>query len=497
MKLIDLLDRSEQRQIKIIQLIQQHTHTVTIGQLTTALTSNRITIKDDLDLINSHFSELSDKLAVQLKNGVITLQRETDISASEIYFTYLKQSTKFKLLLYLLKHARMDTLTTSEALNISPSTLERRVRELNQLLTDFHLKIQNGKIIGSEIQVRHFYLQLLWFGQPYMVNEAQFDTQELQALVTRINQSMGTILSEAGIMKLKIYLNVVHFRRQTVPATFFTTAVRELHFHSHLFQDICQHLKQQAGTFKGIFKHPDELKVLFLFLIGNFCFNPQNDFVKYSLLYDLESNAGVAKVHRPMFQRINHSLADYPLSTAFFEKINVSLIQVHFRAVYLRGWLAIFGEQGIYDQLIDLPEAQFFNQATALCRMIVTELHLTSQDGAILTSEISGRYAAIYHLAFRNIHSRLTIGCDFGYEAVMTDILIDKLQQKIDARLDFTLERYNQNHQYDIIISNLHKRYPEQSNCQVFVMMGTEYNTDFKTLNHFIEKLYFKRLGQV
>lgn len=56
-------------------------------------------------------------------------------------------------------------------LNISSATLSRRVKELNDSLNEFHLKIKSGRLTGPESQIRYFYFQLFWFGRPYLENK--------------------------------------------------------------------------------------------------------------------------------------------------------------------------------------------------------------------------------------------------------------------------------------------------------------------------------------
>lgn len=58
--------------------------------------------------------------------------------------------------------------------NISLATLSRRVKELNDSLKEFHLKIKSGRLTGPENQIRYFYFQLFWFGRPYLENKKEY-----------------------------------------------------------------------------------------------------------------------------------------------------------------------------------------------------------------------------------------------------------------------------------------------------------------------------------
>ncbi|MCT3309960.1 helix-turn-helix domain-containing protein [Lactiplantibacillus pentosus] len=492
MHLFDLLDKSEQRQIKIIQLILRHSQTVSIGQIIAELDSNRLTIKKDIGLINAKFGQFSKNLTLVLKDGYLYLERDITTSADEIYAIFLTNSVKYKILIYLLSHKSIDTCSIIETLNISISTYERRAKELNQVLADFHLKIHNGQLSGSERQIRHFYLQLLWFARPYQTNQREFDSPRVQAILHELSQTNGQLFTEAGEMKLNIYLAIVNRRyhagvihAKKIPLNFDSPLYHQLHqaFQTYFSTNAYRSLDAEA-----------EVQQLFLFLISNYCFNVDIPFIRYGLQQEVDNIAAVQSVHHEISNDIRVRLLNYKFSEDFLVRIDISLIQTHFRAVFMRGWMAIFGKAGIYDQLIDLPEASFFNITSELNEKICQLLGLNPHDRAELISEISGRYAAIFHLAFRNIDYQLKIGCDFGYEAVMADIIIDKLKQRIDFRLKYTIEPYQRHHQYDIIISNLDKKYPHQQHSRNFVMLSTEYDSDFYFLNRFLEKRYLHQL---
>lgn len=492
MKLFDLLDKPEQRQVKIIQLILRNNQQIPLTSLIDELHIDRTTLKEDLEMINDHLKEISESIYVIQEKGIITFVRDIKTSANEIYFTYLQKATKYRLLILLMKDNKLSQIAISNKLSVSSSTLERRIRELNNYLIDFHISIKNGKITGQEIQIRHFYLQLLWFANPYKLNQNIFGTLKMERIVKSLNPTtdLPLILNEAGIVKLEIYLSIVKKRIKNIPAQ---SLLDNLQFNSELYQIISNKVRH-IKDLSEIIQTPYESKLLFLFLISNFCLDIENELIQNSLEEELANFDLVNKIHTKITESVNNSLKSYHLDLDFVKKINLSLIQVHFRAVYMRGWLAIFGDQGIYDQLAFLPEGRFFDVSRGLCTTIINMLALTGNDKRVLLSEISGRYASIFHLAFRSINFRLKIGCDFGYEDIMAQIIIDNITQKIDSRIDVEISVYSPKKQYDIIIGNLSKDYPEQEKFKLFVMLGTEYDTDFPMLNSFLEKEYFSRI---
>ncbi|HIW72452.1 MAG TPA: helix-turn-helix domain-containing protein [Candidatus Levilactobacillus faecigallinarum] len=493
MKLFYLLDNPEQRQVALIQLLSRNQQGISLQTIAEKLDANRTTIKEDIGRINVKFSELSSTLKLTVTESVVHFKRDTHTAANELYYAYLKDSTKYRILMYLFDHGKIDSITTSTYLNISLSTLERRIRELNRLLIDFHITLKSGKLVGSEIQIRHFFLQLIWFSYPYKLTETQFNTPKIEEIVHFFNQRQQPLLTTIGTKKLMIYLQTVETRRHLVSPRLPTERLKKLTFQSHLFQQIHNFFDNQP-TFSHMHFSTNEQKLLYLFLISNFCFDTSHSQVRHNIMTDAKHCIPVWSLQQSIFNQIKIRLTPYKLTTDFFNQVEITLIQIHYRAVFMRGWIAIFGDQGIYDRLIFLPEVKFFSHCRALCQQVVDLLGLADNDATTLFSEISGRYAAIFQLAFQHINYQLRIGCNFGYEDTMAQIIINRLQQKIDARLNFKIMTYQKDQQYDIIISNFHQTYSMQTNYQEFVMLSPEYDTDFPELNRFLEQAYFNKL---
>lgn len=70
------------------------------------------------------------------------------------------QSPNVQMLLYLLTHSSMNKQQINTELGINASAYFRRIRYLNQLLTEFDIQIKNGILVGNELNIRHFYNRL-------------------------------------------------------------------------------------------------------------------------------------------------------------------------------------------------------------------------------------------------------------------------------------------------------------------------------------------------
>lgn len=174
LELFSLLEKNEQRQIKLFQLLLEEKGEVSVNNVLTRLSVDRATLKEDLFYLQANLENIK-QLEIVIQEGNILLIRHGNIAAVDVYYhCYLRYSTKYQILLYLLENGSFDRQKLVMELNISSATLSRRVKELNDSLNEFHLKIKSGRLTGPESQIRYFYFQLFWFGRPYLENKKEY-----------------------------------------------------------------------------------------------------------------------------------------------------------------------------------------------------------------------------------------------------------------------------------------------------------------------------------
>ena len=77
-----------------------------------------------------------------------------------VFKRYLKESPKFQILMTLYEHGNVTNFRLQNELSMSEASLYRAVKQLNKILKEFELSIHNGRVQGSELQIRFFYYTL-------------------------------------------------------------------------------------------------------------------------------------------------------------------------------------------------------------------------------------------------------------------------------------------------------------------------------------------------
>lgn len=152
MQLIDLLDKAEYRQIQILQIVLSQSQPTPISAIAKRLNTMRSTVRDDLVALQERINDECSESRIVLMNGqtpTVSFAHTEAISLSDVYWRYVRDSLKYQILLYLLSHDHIDAKKISTELNISNSTIIRRLREINQSLASFDLHLHNYQIVGS------------------------------------------------------------------------------------------------------------------------------------------------------------------------------------------------------------------------------------------------------------------------------------------------------------------------------------------------------------
>ncbi|ANZ66168.1 hypothetical protein AYR63_02760 [Secundilactobacillus paracollinoides] len=209
-KLFELLDHSDVRQIKMIQLLSKQQRALTVNQIAKTFAINVSTVREDIKLIAFNLQTLGPNLVIVNIDGEVSLQHSGDVSFSDGYYHYLHKSVKYQVLIYLLNHRQFKIQKLADALSVSTSTLIRRIREINQSLAEFNIRIKNTQLFGCEAQIRYFYFQLLWLGRPIQVNRFEYADDRVDKLMQ--NGHFDTFITETGRVMLAVYFGLVKQR---------------------------------------------------------------------------------------------------------------------------------------------------------------------------------------------------------------------------------------------------------------------------------------------
>ncbi|MFD1465174.1 helix-turn-helix domain-containing protein [Lapidilactobacillus mulanensis] len=506
MQLFELLDKTEYRQIQILQIILKQRQPTPISLLAKQLNLARNTVRQDLAALQENIDQLDGRIVLQSGDTqTVSFSHAANFSLADVYWHYLQNSLKYQLLIYLFENQPVEMKPMIKNLSISASTVTRRIREINQLLANFELTTQNFQIVGSKLQIRHFFMQLYWFGRPNLVNDIAFDRPQWQQMFNDIRRQYGNVLTESGELKAMIYLAIAKQRLEfghSITGDFAQELDTRLASAPESVQLSAKFLRDCFGQW-GLEWTQTESKSLLLFLMSNYCFNVKSPVTSEIVLFSGASDPRVHECNRYVDQRLHHAFAKFELDPQLIHRLSLSVIKTHFRIAYFRGTIDVyqtnqlaeaFNEQLWQPEIDYLPNQKFGDFCQKMAMHVLTGLEIDPQKYADLRFELIGRYAMILHMIYRSIGIRLKIGCDFPFEDVVAETAIENVTRHFDNTFPYEIGIYNRSENYDVILTNQQGRYLQQNDARVFVIFGIEYEFDYPALNAYLKAAYLDKV---
>lgn len=207
----DLLENYEKRQLQMLDLLLRRPYTA--SQLSQTMHVTRDTVKEDLLQLRYYKNTFHSKISIEIIDGYYHVKSFGKLSNNEINHFFLQHSLGYQILLYILVNGEYQLEILSADLNISVATLTRKIRQLNQILTEFELTIAHGQIQGAEPQIRYFYYLLIWYGNDYQQNKNLYLAYSEQ-LIAQLSDQLDFVLTEHEAIKQGIWLYVTKKRYQ-------------------------------------------------------------------------------------------------------------------------------------------------------------------------------------------------------------------------------------------------------------------------------------------
>lgn len=161
MHIVELLEKRERAIYQLFLLLSEACH-LSVRDASQQIQLSKSTLLRYIDSFNSDAVIDDLGLTFLLHDEEITVKRSAHLSRQD-FLSYLCQfSLKYQILMSLFDKQEFSISVLSQDLAISEATLNRQLAVLNQSLSSFQISIRNGRLKGSELQIRHLYFQLLW-----------------------------------------------------------------------------------------------------------------------------------------------------------------------------------------------------------------------------------------------------------------------------------------------------------------------------------------------
>lgn len=499
MRKFDLLEKLEMYQIDLLIYLAKVGGTATQNEVLQHLDIGEYFLDRLIESLIASADESNASFSIKIVKRTIVFQTKPDYSLHNLYDEMIITAPKYKILNELFLYGNIDALRLCKKINISDSTYYRKINELNSLLKEFDLTIQNGFLIGTELQIRFFYVSFYLSIIPRKKVYSTNTDLKIPEIVNSIQDVLATSLSILAKTKLTTYLNFL--KRRYAHKNVQDLSTQEPFFHnqtnsnsqkmflhvlkkSHLYHKISQSLKSFLSyySFKML---ADEPTLLLLFILGEEIIPANSPFLTELDLIEKESNFYMQTLNMKFVSFMEECFPNTTLSEAQIKMIYYYLTSCGYHHLLFNG--------EIHAYLEPLPTEWRKTKQFSLFDRFVVNLKLKypallvndAHDCKLLTE-----WGNIMKYYEEQTAPKLLVGIyiegDFLYKKTITNWWIKhtELTSFVHA------EPLSSNNTYDLVISNIDCSYLRKQGKSFFFLTDYYKKLDIIDLDHLLTNIY-------
>lgn len=447
MKIEQLLEKKEQNQLMILrQLILQGGH-FSAAELRKEVGLSRNAFEQYVSDLE-YFCQISNiPLRLMYEDTELVLQLPPEHSLADIIELLIADSIHFRLLDFLLQHKEFTIVQLVNEFMISESSVFRKIKELNRLLTEFGLQIKNGQLVGEEAQIRYFYDQLYSFLPKRMPEYMQL-TPENQNFIRALEQVLETQFSWEAAGRIGRWLGITRKRltaKKTVTKK--TQKLMKPYLENVLYQKI-NHVVTLYFSRTSLEVTQSESMIFYQFFVSNYLLE-EDDAYRFELLRSKKLPTAVVDVYVRETLLLHYRPRRLPIDME--QKIGYHLAQIHNELYFFQGKI----EQYQRDQMLN-KEKHLLGSALSQLLDHLTELALRQLEQPLnrentLHLYLAQNYASVLSMIDFYLMDNVQIGIDLtgAWKEPFYQLLISDLRPVIGVQI----EVYQADRSYDLILT--------------------------------------------
>ena len=443
MYLADLMEKSEAGQFIVLSYLQQHS-TSSLKDVMSETGFSKATLTKYISLINDKASDHHVALSIQLQDESLSLSIGPDTKGRDIRRLFLDNAVKYHILDYLLYHQQFLAHQLAQELMISEATLGRHISGLNQILSEFELSIQNGRLKGPEHQIRYLYFCLfrkVWSSQDW---EKELQKPERRKEVVVLEELCGAQLSQGQRLDLALWTHITQ-QRLRVNACQFKDIEQKMqgYFENIFYQRLHRRTNDFfAGQHITLSQEDGEMMIFFSFLLSH------RVLPLHTMEYILGFGGEIASLITQLIQEMKgqNLLGDY-----IEDQVTYELSQLCASVFLFKGYLL----QDKYKHNLELRHPYLWSEYDyrQVADTIFSKLPIF-QQGTSLDKKLLWEWLQLMEYIAENDGQVIKIGMDLTDSFIVVSRMTAILRRYLEYNRFITIESYDLTKNYDLIITN-------------------------------------------
>lgn len=475
MHIIDLLEKRERTIYQLYLRLMETGAASNLKEVCHLLTISKSTCLRYITSFNEDAIEGALGLEFLLEDEEVRLRRKPTLSLQEFLGYLCKTSLKYQLLLYLFDKNEFSTTYLAQELLISEATLNRQLASLNQILKEFQLTIRNGRLKGSELQIRYFYYQLLWLTSPLSILKEDRVFRDQEKLLPIFERYYNSTFNPRQAQQLALWLTIVQKRIRLKDVDFGACYQLMKPYEEHKFyRNLRQLFLTISQQFAVPFQEGDTMSV-FAFLFS------QRILEAHQLEQVLGFGGPIMEATTWGFQQLKQSIkTELAVEEGGLYHLNQLFSHLYFFTCRIDSNGSTIVGKNLEQlagarEIIGTVQQKFYGQSSV-------------DVGDYALESLLQLYDYLLQVEPTSVH----IGLASSYHPVITWPILQLLRQQLERNRSIVLDLFEEEVSYDLIISY---DYPlEKEN--VYYLYDSPALQDLVDLKQIIQKLHREKLEQ-
>lgn len=470
MKLVNLLDTQERLQVLMIQNIFKHGGQLSIVQLSKELQVSYNTISNNINKIIELSRPFSPKIIWSKKNGNLTVTTQPDYPISNLISVYYQHSININLLFHLLINPNHSNIQLANKLYISPSSLQRRIKDINQQIQEFHVQIKNNELVGPELQIRYCFYQI--FSKTAHLKNTK---KHFELLAMQLEKNVFHFTHDTIQDPINDWLTISYYRQFSNNTK--TCELFPIDYTKQVFQQKDNYLIIKNTLSKQSYLKDDDILYLYLFILSLAVIQPDSIAQHTYFSNNLPFKSTIDTLNKTAYSLISDHFKDIVIEPDTINSLLYGLTQAHLQLMLFDGFCIYFDQDDIinkqtvfFDNRLDYVSQELTMQIIPQCPKKI------SKDAEYA---LTNRYLSLlFHAIFTSTHP-FRVGI-YIYDNFFVQNFITQYFVKLFRNHEkIKLAPFSFSESYDFIITNSNK-YVQTFNCPYYQLtgFGNQYDID-------------------
>lgn len=500
MRKFDLLEKLEVYQIDLLMYMSSVGGTATKKELLDHLEISDYFLSKLIEGLMTSAKRSNDCFSIHTNKTAISIQTEPDFSLHSLYNEWVISAPKYKILEELLLFGAIDVARLCEKIGISHSTYFRKLNELNGLLDEFDLSIQNGVLVGSELQIRFFYVTFyLVTNSKHQLHFPTIDPRVYET-VNSLQQVLGSKVSGLARKKLIFYLSLVKRRhaqknisdyKEREPFFSNLSDIRTQKKFIRLLKstDLFKKTNQALGVFLVYYSFkmsPNETVLLLLFMLGEEIIPATSQCLNE--LDTIEKNSGLL-IHTLNTEFLKFMKKRYPTSDLNEQQRSVLhyyLNATSYQQLIFKGTIEYYGK----------TESSIWRENVHLNTIAQFVCHLKTSDSKIFTDHFNHnalmtKYAHAISFYEECTPTKISVGIFIEGDLLYKQKFTNWWTKYVELVPFAQAEPLADDQFYDLVISNVEYSTLKKRGKYFFFLNNYCEKQDIADLDQFLTTIYF------